>query len=175
MPALSPAGQPLASPLDRLAAYLIDGAIFSVVALVLFLPVLVVFAVAYLPELTAVPAEGPLPVDAFSDLFVPFLLLELGFLLVVMALYYIYYVEMMFRSGQTIGKKVLKIRVAPLDPAGRLTRGMAARRYLVEIVAGTLVPGLIYLDGLWQFWDKPYQQCLHDKWARTVVVKAVPR
>jgi hypothetical protein len=26
-------------------------------------------------------------------------------------------------------------------------------------------------DGLWQLWDKPWQQCLHDKFAGTVVVK----
>ncbi len=55
--------------------------------------------------------------------------------------------------------------------ARRLTRGMAAKRYLVENVAGMLVPFLVYLDGLWQLWDKPYQQTLHDKFARTVVVK----
>jgi hypothetical protein len=27
------------------------------------------------------------------------------------------------------------------------------------------------VDGLWQLWDKPFQQCLHDKAAGTVVVK----
>jgi uncharacterized RDD family membrane protein YckC len=48
---------------------------------------------------------------------------------------------------------------------------MAAKRYLVENVGGTLVPFLFYLDGLWQLWDKPYQQTLHDKFAQTVVVK----
>jgi hypothetical protein len=33
------------------------------------------------------------------------------------------------------------------------------------------VPFLSYLDGLWQLWDKPYLQCLHYKFAQTVVVK----
>jgi hypothetical protein len=46
---------------------------------------------------------------------------------------------------------------------------------LVKRLAVTIgcyfVPGLYYLDGLWQLWDKPYQQCLHDKWPRTGVVK----
>jgi len=27
------------------------------------------------------------------------------------------------------------------------------------------------VDGLWQLWDKPFQQCLHDKAAGTVGVK----
>jgi uncharacterized RDD family membrane protein YckC len=84
---------------------------------------------------------------------------------------YVYYVEMMFRSGQTLGKRAMKLRVVPLDPAARLTRPVAVRRWLVQFPAGMLVPFFNYLDGLWQLWDKPYQQCLHDKFARTAVVK----
>jgi hypothetical protein len=30
------------------------------------------------------------------------------------------------------------------------------------------------LDPLWCLWDKPYRQCLHDKPAKTVVVKVDP-
>ena len=79
---------------------------------------------------------------------------------------------MMFRTGQTIGKKVMKIRIVPIDPTATLTRGAAAKRYLVEFVAGSLVPFLsATLDGFWQLWDKPYQQTLHDKAAKTVVIK----
>ena len=33
------------------------------------------------------------------------------------------------------------------------------------------MPFLSYVDGLWQLWDKPYQQTLHDKAAKTVVIK----
>jgi uncharacterized RDD family membrane protein YckC len=83
---------------------------------------------------------------------------------------YIYEVEMMFRSGQTVGKRVMKIRVIPLDPALPLTRVHAVRRFLVQQGSG-LVPGLNWVDGLWQLWDKPYRQCLHDKFATTVVIK----
>ena len=78
---------------------------------------------------------------------------------------------MLLRSGQTIGKKALKIRVVPLDPAATLTRGMLAKRYLIEFVVGVVVPFFQYLDGLWQLWDKPYLQTLHDKVAETVVIK----
>jgi hypothetical protein len=64
--------------------------------------------------------------------------------------------------------------VIPLDPADRLTRGMAAKRWLVQYVAGTILPLFSYLDGLWQLWDKPYLQTLHDKFAQTVVIKVSP-
>ena len=43
---------------------------------------------------------------------------------------------MMYRRGQTLGKKLMKLQVVPLDPAATLTRGMAAKRYLVEFVGG---------------------------------------
>jgi hypothetical protein len=52
-----------------------------------------------------------------------------------------------------------------------MTRGVAARRWLANVVAGAIIPFWRWIDGLWQLWDKPYQQCLHDKFARTVVVK----
>jgi hypothetical protein len=51
---------------------------------------------------------------------------------------------------------------------------MAAKRYLVQHVAGTFVPFFSYIDGFWQLWDKPYLQTLHDKAAQTVVVKVLP-
>src|SRR5262249_42920105 len=86
---------------------------------------------------------------------------------------YIYDVEMMFRSGQTIGKRAMKIRVMPVDPSLALTRGMAFKRYLV-VLATTFVPGLGWVDGLWQLWDKPWRQCLHDKFAQTLVIKLNP-
>jgi uncharacterized RDD family membrane protein YckC len=170
-PALSPGGQPLADFGTRLLAILIDTTILTGVAMVITTPVIAFFVFSWLDDLMAAePGFGPQP-DVLGDVVGPMLLLEAGLLLVLLVAYYVYYVEMMHRSGQTVGKKAMKLRVVPLDPTRRLTRGMAAKRYLVENVAGTIVPFLIYLDGLWQLWDKPYQQTLHDKFAQTVVVK----
>ena len=43
---------------------------------------------------------------------------------------------------------------------------------LVQIPSSAvIVPFFNWIDGLWQLWDKPYQQCLHDKVAQTVVIK----
>jgi uncharacterized RDD family membrane protein YckC len=166
-PALARNGQPLASFTDRLLAYLIDVGVFLGVFVVLFVPAAVATLVLVLPD---DPYAEP---DPFQVV-IPILLLELGFVVLALALQYLYYVEYLRRTGQTLGKKAMKIRVIPIDPAGRLDRGMAFKRDLVQTVAGAFIPMFNYIDGLWQLWDKPFQQCLHDKFAQTVVVKVVP-
>ncbi|WP_229400963.1 RDD family protein [Micromonospora okii] len=172
---VAPNGQPLASFGDRLLAFLIDTAVASAVAMVLFLPAFLFIYVRMFREFTRTTPDGTLvepdPRTFLTDIMLPLLLVELGLLVVMLGLYWLYHVEYLRRTGQTLGKKVMRIRVVPLDPNGVLDRGTAGRRYLVQFVAATLVPGLSYVDGLWQLWDKPWQQCLHDKFARTVVVK----
>jgi uncharacterized RDD family membrane protein YckC len=170
-PPVSPAGVPLADFSQRLIAYIIDTALLTVVGTIFAIPVFLVF-------FNRVEDSGLFSVGAEPDggqilrqFFLPLILVEIGYLVLLMAFYYLYAVEYMHRSGQTLGKKAMKIRVVPIDPSARLTRGMAAKRYLVEYIAGSIVPFFSYLDGLWQLWDKPYLQTLHDKAARTVVVK----
>lgn len=168
---MSPAGQPLASFADRFLAYLIDYAVFFCVAFVLALPAMLIFFLSVGPDLFEVQPDGT-PVDpGFMDIFLPLLLIEAGLFLVLLVFSYVYYVEILLRSGQTLGKRAMKIKVVPLDPDAKLTRGSVAKRWLVSYVATSVLPGFIYVDGLWQLWDKPYRQCLHDKFAATVVVK----
>ena len=57
----------------------------------------------------------------------------------------------------------------PLD-RGRMWLAFFA---LVMFVVGAFVPFFNLIDVLWLLWDKPYRQCLHDKFAKTVVVKGV--
>jgi uncharacterized RDD family membrane protein YckC len=166
-PTLSPGGQPLADFGTRLLAYLVDSAILYAAAVVVATPVVIVFLLDRLDDITAQTDPGVLA----GELVGPFLLLELGLVTLTLVAYYVYYVEMMYRSGQTVGKRLIGIRVVPADPGRRLTRGMAAKRYAVEFVGGTVVPFFSLLDGLWQLWDKPFQQTLHDKAAQTVVIK----
>ncbi|ROT28075.1 RDD family protein [Micromonospora sp. HM5-17] len=171
-PPTSPGGQPLASFTDRLLAVLIDGAILGGIGLVCAIPAVIIFFVAVGPELTAVEyqPDGTVATPDLAAIIVPLLLMEAALFAVMLVVQYVYSVEMSRRTGQTVGKRVMKIRIAPLDPTGSLTRGVLARRFLAQLGCG-LVPGMSYVDGLWQLWDKPYQQCLHDKFARTVVVK----
>ncbi|PWR14143.1 RDD family protein [Micromonospora acroterricola] len=168
---MSPGGQPLASFADRLLAVLIDGAVFMVLGMVLAVPAVIVFLVVVLPDLVRVAPDGTaIEPDFLHDLLLPFLWIELAIVVISLVIGYVYYVEMMFKTGQTFGKRSMKLRVVPLDPARTLDRRAAAKRYLGQ-QGVSLVPGLGYLDGLWQLWDKPWQQCLHDKFAGTVVVK----
>jgi len=124
------------------------------------------------PQTQETQPDGTPVEPGFATFFLPLLLAELVFVLLMLGVYYLYSVEYQGRSGQTVGKRVMKIRVVPLDPAARLDRGMLAKRFLVQYVGG-FVPLFSYLDGFWQLWDKPYQQCLHDKFAKTAVVKVV--
>ncbi|MBQ0903564.1 RDD family protein [Micromonospora sp. U21] len=174
-PTLSPGGQPLASFSDRLLAWLIDMTLASAVSLVLFMPVFLVLWARMITEMSRTNPDGTLvepdPGRLFISFFLPILLLQLGLLVLMLGLYWLYHVEYLKRGGQTLGKKVMKLRVVPLDPTRALDRRMAGRRWLVQYLAASLVPGISYLDGFWQLWDKPWQQCLHDKFAGTVVVK----
>lgn len=171
---VAPDGRPLADFGTRLLAYMIDGAILTGIALVLFVPVFFLVLWRLIPD----PATGydpaVTPEDMVVDVVLPLLLVELGLVLVLLVGYYVYFVEMMYRSGQTVGKKLMKIRVIAVQPGVPLTRGMAAKRYLIQFVAGMIVPFFSYVDGFWQLWDKPFQQTLHDKVAQTVVVKVAP-
>ncbi|MFJ8581941.1 RDD family protein [Micromonospora sp. NPDC093277] len=177
-PPLAPNGQPLASFADRLLAWLIDIAIATLLGMVLFFPVFIWLWFRMFSEMMAVNPDGtvpqPDPATMMTEFFVPLLLAEAGLVVVMLVFYWLYHVEYARRTGQTLGKKVMKLRIVPLDPATPLTRGVLGRRWLIEFGAGALVPFLHYVDGLWQLWDKPWQQCLHDRFAGTVVVKVAP-
>ena len=68
-------------------------------------------------------------------------------------------------SGQTPGKKVLKIRVVDFNSGGPIGMGRAVVRYVARIVSG--IP--LALGYLWMLWDKE-KQTWHDKLGSTVVV-----
>jgi uncharacterized RDD family membrane protein YckC len=71
-------------------------------------------------------------------------------------------------SGQTIGKRIMGIRVVDFQTGGQIGYGKAAIRYFGRILSA--IPcGLGYL---WMLWD-PQKQTWHDKLAATVVVPVV--
>ena len=91
----------------------------------------------------------------------------------VLVVYFVYEGLMLSNSGQTVGKKAMRIRVAMLSdgavPAGRPGWSRAAVYSLPQVV-----PCCGWLFWLFNVlsctWDKPYRQCVHDKAAKTVVV-----
>jgi len=165
-PPVAPTGQPLAEFLDRFLAYVIDALILGVVSIVVFVPLFVVMFATFASNIDPETGEVTSAVAPLTF----FGMWLLGFVLLVAA-NYIYQVEMMYRRGQTIGKRAMKIQIIPVRPGEQLTRGMAAKRWLASFVAGAIIPFWNWIDGLWQLWDKPYRQCLHDKFAETVVIK----
>ena len=72
-------------------------------------------------------------------------------------------------SGQTFGKRAVGIRVRA-ESGGRAGYGKALMRNLVARVIG-LFPFVGLIDVLWPLWDDK-NQCLHDKAASTIVVRA---
>ncbi|MEV0273052.1 RDD family protein [Hamadaea sp. NPDC050747] len=171
---LAPNGQPLADFFSRLGAYLIDGLIMGSIGAIVAIPLVIWWVYTFVSEVTTIQtsADGTTQIDSseFTGLLWGYLAIFGVILIVNLVVSYLYLVEFTWRSGQTIGKRVVKLKIVPVDPAAERTRGMLAKRWLVEH-GGALVPFFSYVDGLWQLWDKPLQQCLHDKAARTVVVK----
>jgi uncharacterized RDD family membrane protein YckC len=171
----APDGRPLAEFSDRLLAYLIDTAIFVGVGLVLAIPAFIaIFAilgsafsdVQYDADGNVINEPSP------GAVFLPILAIYGAFFLIAILIQYLYAVELVLRkNGQTYGKRAMKIQVVPTAPGTPLTRAMVTKRWLVYYVVGIVVPFFSWIDGLWQLWDQPYRQCLHDKWAGTVVVK----
>ncbi|MFC7307112.1 RDD family protein [Streptomyces monticola] len=72
--------------------------------------------------------------------------------------------------GTTLGKRLCGLRVVRSDPDKDLTYWRVLAREFMWLVAH-IVPVLSFLNPLWCCWDKPLQQCLHDKLADTVVVQ----
>lgn len=135
----------------RLVAGIVDG--------------LIVYAVTWL--LTA-------PVLGFRTMYEGSLARQTVANLVAGVVAFLYYVLQHGRWGQTLGKRVMSLRVVRADDAGPISYGQAAWRllfaYLVSL-ATCGVGGLI--DVAWILWDRR-RQALHDKVARTVVVQAEP-
>jgi uncharacterized RDD family membrane protein YckC len=99
--------------------------------------------------------------------------LNLAILVIGVALWFAYEVPATAHDGQTFGKRLLGIRVTRLDGAERLGFATAFRRWSIMSIPTFLFPcGVVLqaLDSLWCTWDRPLEQCYHDKVARTAVV-----
>ncbi|MEU7865362.1 RDD family protein [Dactylosporangium sp. NPDC049140] len=165
----APNGMPLANFGDRLLAVLIDGAVLVGVSLVLAIPT-VLGMVAAIAGAAATSSSSEAP--SAGLLFGLPLLIELLYVLLVLVAGYVYHVEMFGRTGVTWGKRAMKLQLIRLDDlSAPVDRGVLAKRWATQSLVGAVVPFFSWVDGLWQLWDKPYQQCLHDKAAGTIVVK----
>lgn len=87
-------------------------------------------------------------------------------------LYIAYDTIMIARSGQTLGKKWLNMRVAHLDNGATPSVQASLLRASVLWIPFAFCCACIWtaICGGWSFFDRPYKQGLHDKAAKTVVV-----
>ncbi len=169
-PPAAPGGAPLADFGTRLAAYLLDRVIIGVAVLIPTLVVTVLLVLRFVDVAGHTPSDRPPDLRPLVGLW----LATFATLLVLSTIVqYLYLVTYQSRTGQTIGKRAMRLRVVSAVDGGPMTVPAARKRFLVE-VGGSLLGPLAYLDGLWQLWDQPHRQCLHDKWAQTVVVKVAP-
>ncbi|MBT2431633.1 RDD family protein [Streptomyces sp. ISL-22] len=76
------------------------------------------------------------------------------------------------QTGQTLGKKLLNMRVANLDNGATPSVQSALIRAAVLWIPFAFCCACIWtaISGGWSFFDRPYKQGLHDKSAKTVVV-----
>ncbi|WP_089004139.1 RDD family protein [Micromonospora rifamycinica] len=106
--------------------------------------------------------------------------LQIAILVIATALWFAYEVPTTAAGGQTLGKRLLRIRAVPVDADQPLGFGRATRRWstmgmptLLWFCCGF---GLLlqFVDAVSALFDHPLRQALHDKRAQTVVVR-VPR
>jgi uncharacterized RDD family membrane protein YckC len=137
----APASAGLASWWKRLAALVIDNALL--------------YAVSALVALQATSST------AVSDLR----------LLTELVLTFLYFGYLNGVHGQTVGKRLLGIRVVDVETGDAVGfgRGMARYGVVALLSMAFVIPELI--DGLWPLRD-PRRQSWHDKVARTLVVNA---
>ncbi len=88
-----------------------------------------------------------------------------------LALTFLYFGYLNGVYGQTVGKRVLRIRVVDADTgtAVGFRRGLARYGVVALLSMAFVIPALI--DGLWPLRD-PRRQSWHDKAVRTLVVDA---
>ncbi|MDX3576138.1 MULTISPECIES: RDD family protein [unclassified Streptomyces] len=92
--------------------------------------------------------------------------------LVAAILYVAYDTILIARTGQTLGKRWLGMRVANLDNGSTPSAQTSLVRALVLWVPFAFCCACLWtaVCGGWSYFDKPYKQGLHDKAAKTVVV-----
>jgi uncharacterized RDD family membrane protein YckC len=160
LPGWSPApmaDRPLADPWLRLCARLLDSLVFGAAQVPL------IAAVLWFVVRTLVADPQPDPDAATALMFAAFA----AFAVLSWGGWLGYCLLTMRSGGQTWGKRVAGVRVVTLEGNRVPTVRDIVLRELVYLAMGSL-----YIDALWCLWDRPWQQCLHDKVAGTVVVPA---
>ncbi len=174
----TPDGVILSGWWKRVAARVIDNIIISIVALPLTFGPLQRAATsiqAFLDDVFAAAQAGSTTMPTTPDDFAgPLLQVSL----IMLALYLIYEVAFLTRTGATLGRRAVGISVRLRDQPGPPPMAAVLKRTAVkqagDIVGFVPVLGLLgsvftLVDGLWPLWDDK-KQAIHDKVGATNVV-----
>ncbi|MFF5230629.1 RDD family protein [Dactylosporangium sp. NPDC000521] len=106
--------------------------------------------------------------------------LQVVILILIAALWFAYEVPAIANTGQTLGKRLLKIKVMRLESEERIGYGRAIRRWNplgLSVLLWTCGVGFVlqFLDSLSPVIDWPLHRAFHDRSAGTVVVRDVPQ
>ncbi len=164
----APNGAPLADFGERFVAYLLDSLIMGAIVLVPTVGGMVLVVATFLNQAQTTDYRGQPTIS--TAVFLSYFLVILALIPFQILVHYLYQVSYQIRRGQTVGKRVMKIKIVSLADGTPMGVTAARKRWLLGSVAAMVGP-FAYIDGLWQLWDQPYKQCLHDKWAQTVVVR----
>ncbi|MFG3097054.1 RDD family protein [Streptomyces sp. NPDC048202] len=97
---------------------------------------------------------------------------SLGQSIIAAVLYVAYDTILIARTGQTLGMRWFKMRVANLHDGATPSRQSSLIRALVLWLPFAFCCACVWtaVCGGWSYFDRPYKQGLHDKAAKTVVV-----
>ena len=137
--------------ITRTIAYVLDGAVINLVALVVGAAAALALSIFHLPGAveTAVAA-----------------VLAVAYFVFVVA----YFVAFWSTTGQTVGSRIMRIRVIDAHGASRLK----PRRALVRVAGLVLATIPLFAGFFMMLWDGR-RRCLQDHLARTLVVHAPPQ
>ncbi|MBB5870720.1 putative RDD family membrane protein YckC [Allocatelliglobosispora scoriae] len=180
---VTPFGRSLATPGRRIAARLLDVAILTVITVALNAWFVVLWwreALPWFNTMTAEAEAGRSPWEVEQPDRMVWLLYAM--LLVTTLAWFAYEVPSTANTGRTLGKRIMRIQVIPIEGEGQLTMGRAFRRwnpmgtsFLLFSCCGPFAFVIPVLDVIFIATDRYLHQALHDRSAQTYVVNDPPR
>jgi uncharacterized RDD family membrane protein YckC len=158
----------------RLAAFAIDCLILTIVTGALWGRLLASFAnrMSQAVVAQAHPARGAHGAigRVFGQTIAPYLIVLVPTIIIAI----VYYGLLTGYWGTTIGKRAVGTWVVRAEDSSMIGLPRAFLRAVIFVIGGEVVPLFFPIDNLWLLPD-PCRQALHDKAARTLVVRQPPR
>ena len=154
---------------QRVAAYVLDALIQAIV----LIPIVMWLEGPLYSDLTAAleANNGQLTQAIFDSLVQKAQENSLWVTVATLAVTFIYVVPQIALYGRTLGKRAIGIRVRSLDGDGAIGWRQSVLRWMIQGVGWAVCSLLLVVDLLWPLWDRPLRQTIHDKGAKTIVVK----